>query len=107
RKAERQRKRLKAAESYVPTPPHITFWKQATILTADGERESWQPVKRPLATMNWEDLGDEDLDSLQPTFRTIRTSFPRFLDWWFQRPCQPICGATHPKEFESPTSRRW
>jgi hypothetical protein len=60
RKAERERKRLKAAEDYIPAPPGITYWVKVQV----GGREIWQPKTHPLPSMYWHELRDEDLRSL-------------------------------------------
>jgi hypothetical protein len=59
-KAEKERKHLKAAERYIPTPPGITHWIKVRV----GDREVWSPTTQPLPSMRWDQLRDEDLRSL-------------------------------------------
>jgi hypothetical protein len=35
-RAENERRRLKKAETYIPMPPGITYWREIEVLTADG-----------------------------------------------------------------------
>lgn len=60
RKAERERKRLKAAKSYIPSPPGVTYWVKVRV----GDQEIMQPTTLPLPSMRWRELSNEDLLSL-------------------------------------------
>jgi hypothetical protein len=64
RKAERERRLLKAAEAYIPVPPGITYWRQVPVQTAAGEREIWASTTRPLSAVHWGHLSGADLDAL-------------------------------------------
>ena len=55
-------RRDKNALAYIPAPPGITYWRQVTVLTNDGEKEIWTPTTRPLATCG--SLEDDELQSL-------------------------------------------
>ncbi|OAI51860.1 hypothetical protein AYO44_16875 [Planctomycetaceae bacterium SCGC AG-212-F19] len=73
RKAERQKKWLKTAGDYIPTPPGITYWEKVTIRTTDGERTLWQPKTRPAAAVEWNDAEDTDvLAVLEATLQEAR-----------------------------------
>ena len=52
-------RREKNARAYMSAPPGITYWRQVTVLTNDGEREIWAPKTRPLATCS--DLDDDEV----------------------------------------------
>lgn len=65
RKAERQRELLKAAGEYIPVPPGVTHWVQVTITEKHVGRTIWHPVTRPLPAMNWNELTDDELFTLQ------------------------------------------
>jgi hypothetical protein len=60
KKAERERRLLKEAEDYIPTPPGLTYWVKVQV----SGREILQPTTQPLAAMRWRELRDEDLQSL-------------------------------------------
>lgn len=68
RKAEAQKKLLKAATQYVPCPPGITYYEEITAKLEDGTfRKVWVPKQRPLATVDWRELSDADLEELIAT----------------------------------------
>ena len=50
-KAERQRRLAKAAEQYIPMPPGVTYWREVTVVTPEGERTVWNPHTQPLAAV--------------------------------------------------------
>jgi hypothetical protein len=60
KKAEKEKKRLKNADDYIPTPPGITYWYRVQV----GERTLWAPTTQPLASVKWGELREEDLRCL-------------------------------------------
>lgn len=63
-KAERKKRLLKKAETYIPIPPGITYWRPVTIETTNGPMQTTVPVTRPLASLPWQDLEDADVVAL-------------------------------------------
>jgi hypothetical protein len=63
KRSERLRYRAKAAASYIPMPPGITYWRRVTVVTPDGERQVWAPTARPLAACD-NNLDDDDVRAL-------------------------------------------
>lgn len=64
KKAIREKKLAAAANEYIPTPPGITYWRRVKVQTVAGERIIWQPTTRPLASVNWSELTEDDLATL-------------------------------------------
>lgn len=55
--------REKKAETYVPYPPSITYYRYVTVTTDDGPQSVPVPTTRPLAACG-NDLGDDDVIAL-------------------------------------------
>jgi hypothetical protein len=63
-RAENERRRLKAAETYMLMPPGITYWREVEVLTADGPRKILTPTTKPLPSLQVSDLDDSDVIQL-------------------------------------------
>src|ERR1700756_3776800 len=50
-KAEKEKKRLKNGDNYIPTPPGITYYVKVRV---EG-RDLWAPTTQPLASMKWDE----------------------------------------------------
>ena len=48
------------AETFIPTPPSITYWRCVTVRPGDAERKIMQPITKPLPACE-RDLDDEEV----------------------------------------------
>jgi hypothetical protein len=63
--SEERRKRLaERGQGYIPAPPGITYWREVTVVTPQGERKIRAPVTQPLASIATSDLRDADIAAL-------------------------------------------
>lgn len=63
RRKERLRRRDEHALEYQTMPPGVTYWREVTVQTDEGEREVFAPVTRPLAVCETA-LDDEEVRQL-------------------------------------------
>jgi hypothetical protein len=61
-RAEDERRRLKAADTNMPMPPGITYWRTVKVKTADGQViETAVPLTKPLRSLEVGELVDGDI----------------------------------------------
>jgi hypothetical protein len=64
-RAENQRRRLKAAKTYMPMPPGITYWRTVKVKTADGQViETAVPLTKLLPSLEVGELDNADIIAL-------------------------------------------
>ena len=64
-KAERRRRRLaKVGKQIVPAPPGITYWREITVTTPEGDRQVWAPITQPAPGAALLELSDAEITSL-------------------------------------------
>src|SRR5690349_18679660 len=51
----------------IPSPPGITYWRQVTVSTTDGDQKVWAPITQPAAATTLLKLSDEEIASLLAT----------------------------------------
>jgi hypothetical protein len=64
KKKRRQRRMAKIGERVVPMPPGITYWRQITVTTPDGEQQVWAPITQPAPGAALLELSDAEIASL-------------------------------------------
>jgi hypothetical protein len=64
-KAERRKRRLaKLGKQIIPAPPGITYWREITVTTLEGERQVWAPITQPAPGVALRELTNIEIASL-------------------------------------------
>ena len=73
-RAEKEQRRRRLAETYIPMPPGLTYWHTVEVLTAAGPRQIHVPITKPLPSINVSEWDNNAVLSLLRKLTQVATA---------------------------------